>query len=79
MSVKLAVKRLVLSRDLFDSKTLDQHWKALLPHGSPFGDPGTHGDLYQILGPQRVSIFIQGPHFHYFRLMNALKVRAATI
>ena len=45
MSVKLAVKRLVLSRDLFDSKTLDQQWTALLPHGSPFGDPGTHGSV----------------------------------
>ena len=26
-----------------------------------------------------VPIFIQGPHFHNFRLKNALKVRAATI
>jgi len=29
-SVKLAVKRLELSRDLFDSKTLDQQWKELI-------------------------------------------------
>ena len=57
MSVKLAVKRLVLSKDLFDSKSLDQQWKALLPHGSPFGDSGTHWDLYQILGPHFNSRF----------------------
>ena len=24
---------------------------SLLPHGSPFGDPGPHGDLFQFLGP----------------------------
>ena len=52
---------------------------ALLPSGSPFGDPGPHGDLFQFLGPQKVPIFFQGPHFLYFRLKNALKVRASTI
>ena len=51
----------------------------LLPSGSPFGDPGPHGDLFQFLGPQKVPIFFQGPHFLYFRLKNALKVRASTI
>ena len=33
---------------------------ALLPRGSPFGDPGPHGDLFQILGPHfffKVPIF----------------------
>ena len=30
---------------------------ALLPSGSPFGEPGTHGDLFQIFGPQKVTIF----------------------
>ena len=57
-------------------------WKrpnSLLPSGSPFGDPGPHGDLFQFLGPQKVPIFFQGPHFLYFRLKNALKVRASTI
>ena len=29
-SIELAVKRLELSRDLFDSKTLDQQWKELI-------------------------------------------------
>ena len=29
---------------------------ALLPSGSPFGDPGPHGDLFQFLGPQKVPI-----------------------
>ena len=53
--------------------------RALLPSGSPFGDPGPHGDLFQFLGPQKVPIFFQGPHFLYFRLKNALKVRASTI
>ena len=52
---------------------------ALLPSGSPFGDLGPHGDLFQFLGPQKVPIFFQGPHFLYFRLKNALKVRASTI
>ena len=52
---------------------------SLLPRGSPFGDPGPHGDLFQFLGPQKVPIFFQGPHFLYFRLKNALKVRASTI
>ena len=51
---------------------------ALLPRGSPFGDPGPHGDLFQFLGPQKVPIFFQGPHFLYFRLKNALKVGAST-
>ena len=45
---------------------------AMLPRGSP-------SDCFQFLGPQRVRIFIQGPHFFYFRLKNALKVRAFTI
>ena len=52
--------------------------KALLPSGSPFGDPGPHGDLFQFLGPQKVPIFFKGPHFVYFRLKNALKVGAST-
>merc|ERR1712183_302862 len=52
---------------------------SLLPSGSPFGDPGPHGDLFQFLGPQKVPIFFQGPHFLYFRLKNALKVRASAI
>ena len=30
--------------------------KALLPNGSPFGDPGPHGDLFQSLGPHWVPI-----------------------
>ena len=30
---------------------------SLLPSGSPFGDPGPHGDLFQFLGPQKVPIF----------------------
>ena len=34
---------------------------ALLPCGSPFGDPAPHGDLFQILGPQKVSIFLRSP------------------
>ena len=29
---------------------------ALLPRGSPFGEPGPHGDLFQFLGPQKVPI-----------------------
>ena len=53
--------------------------KTLLPSGSPFGDPGPHGDLFQFLGPQKVPIFFQGPHFLYFRLKNALKIGASTI
>ena len=28
---------------------------ALLPSGSPFGDPGPHGDLFQFLGPHFFS------------------------
>ena len=36
---------------------------ALLPHGSPFGDPGPHGDLFQILGPHWVPIFFKVPIF----------------
>ena len=58
---------------------LHYHYNALLPSGSPFGDPGPHGDLFQILGPQNVPIFFQGPHYLHFRLKNKLKVRAATI
>ena len=48
--------------------------KALLPSGSPFGDPGPHGDLFEILGPQKVPIFLQGPHYLHFRLKHALLV-----
>ena len=33
----------------------------LLPNGSPFGSPGPHGDLFQILGPQKVPIFSRSP------------------
>ena len=52
---------------------------SLLPRGSPFGSPGPHGDLFQFLGTQKVPIFFKGPHFLYFRLKSALKVRASTI
>ena len=48
---------------------------------------GTYGVLFQCLGPQRVqmgstfSVFgsRMGPHFHYIRLKNALKVRAGLL
>ena len=33
----------------------------LLPSGSPFWYPGPHGDLFQILGPQKVRIFSRSP------------------
>ena len=48
---------------------------ALWPSGSPFGDPGPHGDLFQFLGPHFMS---RSPFFH-FRLKNAWKVNAASI
>ena len=35
--------------------------QALLPKGSPFGDPGSHGDLFQILGPKRFPFFSRSP------------------
>ena len=65
----------MLTRDLVFTK------KSLLPRGSPFGSPGPHGRLFHFLCPQgqRVPILLQGPLFHYFRLANVLKVRAATI
>ena len=53
--------------------------RALLQSGSPFGSPGPHGDLFKFLGPQKVLIFFQGPHFLYFSLKNVLKVRVSTI
>ena len=31
---------------------------ALLPRGSPFGDLGPHGDLFQFWGPKKVPIFL---------------------
>ena len=39
----------------------------LLPRGSPFGDPGPHGDLFQFLGPQKVPIFFPGSPFSLFQ------------
>ena len=64
-----------VSLDHDDGSLSFHRWtNALLPSGSPFGDPGPHGDLFQFLGPQKVPIFFQGPHFIYFRLKNALKV-----
>ena len=45
---------------------MNQNGDALLPSGSPFGSPGSHGDLFQFWGPQKIAIFFQGPHFLYF-------------
>ena len=51
----------------------------LLPHWSPFGDFGPHGDQNEFFGPHLVPIYFQSPHFLNFRLKNASKVSAATI
>merc|ERR1719391_1998027 len=40
---------------------------ALLPPGSPFGDPGPHGDLFQFLGPPKVPIFFPRSPFSLFQ------------
>ena len=34
----------------------DLHAITVLPRGSPFGDLGPHGDLFQILGPQTTKL-----------------------
>ena len=44
---------------------------ALWPSGSPFGDPGPHGELFfSVSGSPLGPHFFQGPHFLYFRLKN---------
>ena len=64
----------------FIGKTLYQRDTfPLLPHWSPFGDFGPHGDQNQFFGPHLVPIFFQSPHFLHFRPKNASKVNAATI
>ena len=52
---------------------------ALLPHWSPFGDFGPHGDQNVFFSPHLVPIYFQSPHFLHFRLKNVSKVSAATI
>ena len=52
------------------SDSLHSHCKggwALLPRGSPFGDPGPHGDLFQFLDPQKVPIFFPRSPFSLFQ------------
>ena len=39
----------------------------LSPHGSPFGGPGPHGDLFQFLGPHWVPISVLRSPFSLFR------------
>ena len=40
---------------------------ALVPNGSPLGDPGPHGALFGDLGP---LFYVLGPLFLNFRLKN---------
>ena len=45
-----------------------QEWpNALWPHGSPFGGPGPHGDLFQFWGPHWVPISVPRSPFYLFR------------
>ena len=48
-----------LIEDLFLMSTAPK-WVPIWGPGSPFGDLGPHGDLFQSLGPHRVPL---GPHF----------------
>ena len=48
------------------SATMNKEF-TLSPHGSPFGGPGPHGDLFQFLGPHWVPISVLRSPFSLFR------------
>ena len=50
---------------------------SLLPSGSPFGDPGPHGDLFQFLGPQKVPIFFPRSPFSLFQAEERAKSQSS--
>ena len=50
---------------------------ALLPSGSPFGDPGPHGDLFQFLGPQKVPISFPRSPFSLFQAEERAKSQSS--
>ena len=50
---------------------------ALLPSGSPFGNPGSHGDLFQFLGPQKVPISFPRSPFSTFQAEECAKSRSS--
>ena len=49
----------------------------LLPRGSPFGDPGPHGDLFQFLGPQKVPISFPRSPFSPFQAEERAKSQSS--
>ena len=49
----------------------------LLPSGSPFGDPGPHGDLFQFLGPQKVPISFPRSPFSPFQAEERAKSQSS--
>ena len=72
------VKQLAMLKE-WESGDIESRWgieavgsskvttNSLLPSGSPFGDPGPHGDLFQFLGPQKVPIFFPRSPFSLFQ------------
>ena len=62
-SENLQCKHLIFDEVVWLSRLVLQkkYVEPLLPNGSPFGDPGPHGDLFQILGPQKVPFFSRSP------------------
>ena len=50
---------------------------ALLPSGSPFGDLGPHGDLFQFLGPQKVPISFPRSPFSPFQAEERAKSQSS--
>ena len=50
-----------------DLRVAEESEIALWPHGSPFGGPGPHGDLFQFLDPHWVPISVLRSPFSLFR------------
>ena len=62
----------VVMVDEVDKNYTAPKWVPILVPGSPWGP-------FSDFGSPKGLHFFQGPHYLYFRLKNALKVRAATI
>ena len=56
---------------------VDKNYTA--PKWVPIWGPGSPWGPFSDFGSPKGPHFFQGPHYLYFRLKNALKVRAATI